>query len=257
MFKRKKKKDTKKDKYLPTEPIEEKVDKINIVEKRDDRDKILLFKLNMETTDYEEIMLTDDSLFHEMLDSSSIFLFLDPKHYKAYLWQGKNTSTREKFVSANRAGSVTRLFSRTMKIITIEEESEVLDFKILMGIEEPPVEEEINQGPIYSASVKHDEIIQTQTHADLILILKRLEIPEGFKREYILVKEKLYKFVNKDDEGIESGDKLLSLKELIPDGTFDISEFKPRLVFSRNEVLFTEFFSIKEEAKDSKLKDYF
>jgi len=261
MFKNQKKKDNKKEKEKSIEPTPNKVDKIETEQLRDDRDKILLFKLNVEKAEYEEINLEDDFFFFDMLESSSIFLFLQPKHYKASLWQGKDTSVRDRFVGANRAGSVTSLFSRTMKIITIEEEEESMDFKILIGVEEPLEVEDPNQGPLYKNldSKKENEILEDMTYAEIIKILRRLAIPKDFQRDFVLVKGKLFKIIEREDGESDSDVvyTVIPLKEITPNGTFELFKLRPRILLHENEVILTEFFSLKEDGQESKLHDFF
>ena len=51
----------------------------------------------------------------EKLDSDKILLFVEPKRYRIWMWHGKNTSTRSKFIAAKQAPSIRDKFGTDFK----------------------------------------------------------------------------------------------------------------------------------------------
>ena len=51
----------------------------------------------------------------EKLDSDKILLFVEPKRYRIWMWHGKNTSTRSKFIAAKQAPSIRDNFGTDFK----------------------------------------------------------------------------------------------------------------------------------------------
>ena len=50
--------------------------------------------------------IEEDVHINEKLDSNKILLFVEHKRYRIWMWHGKNTSTRSKFIAAKQAPSI-------------------------------------------------------------------------------------------------------------------------------------------------------
>ncbi len=60
----------------------------------------VIYQFNDKEGGYEELEIEEDFPLNELLDSEQILLFVDPERYKVFVWQGLNTTTRMKFISA-------------------------------------------------------------------------------------------------------------------------------------------------------------
>lgn len=65
------------------------------------------------------------------MDSSFIFLFVDFNRYRVWIWQGANTTTRIKFISAKRALNIRDRYGTTFRITTVDEGNEPVGFKVI------------------------------------------------------------------------------------------------------------------------------
>ena len=81
-----------------------------------EKEPVLVFLFNDELGDYEEIELEENIPLYELLDSENILLFIDPEHFRVYIWQGNNTTTRMKFVSAKIAPKIRDRYGIAYKI---------------------------------------------------------------------------------------------------------------------------------------------
>ena len=78
----------------------------------------------------------------------------------------------------------------------------------------------------------------------MVLILEKVGLPEGYKREMVLVKNKLFKYHVQDLEYMGKmieEKKLLPLEEKVPDGPYIAEGYIPRMLFSFNNIILTEF----------------
>ena len=73
------------------------------------------------------------SLF-ELLNSDKIFLFVDAHNEKVWEWQGKNTSTRMKFITTQLVPSIRDKHDISYTITTVDEGDETVAFKIMIGL---------------------------------------------------------------------------------------------------------------------------
>ncbi|MHA1535685.1 MAG: hypothetical protein ACTSP8_13250, partial [Promethearchaeota archaeon] len=61
---------------------------------------ITIYQFNDEIGDFEELIMDPDIKLKDLLDDDFILLFVDPKHFRVWLWHGFNTTTRMKFIAA-------------------------------------------------------------------------------------------------------------------------------------------------------------
>ncbi len=133
-----------------------------------DKKPIQVFQLNDEAGEFEELDIDPKVKLYELLDPAFSLLFLDANHFKAWAWHGSETSTRMKFLTAKLAPSVRDKGAVAMKIATIDEGSEPMAFKIMVGMQE---EEELNQEGVQDSGRIADE-----KDYELLDLLKREKI---------------------------------------------------------------------------------
>lgn len=230
------------------------------------KEKIIVYQLNDEIAAFEELDLDENVKLYELLDPSFILLFLDPEHYKAYIWQGSEVSIRMKFLSANLAASVRDKHGPAMKIVTQDEGNEDLGFKIMVGLEKPVEYKEEQTGPAYKGTEEDIELLNLVSMEKIILILEKIGCPEGLKREMVIVGKKIYKYSTQDKEYMGSmieEKKLYELKEQVPDGPYLAEGYIPRMLFSFNNIVLVELFrrmtseEIAKEAERVKAREEF
>lgn len=84
--------------------------------------------------DFEEIEPQENIPLFELLDSNKILLFVDGHDGNVWIWQGKNTTTRMKFVSAQTAPHIRDKHDISFMIHSVDEGEEIAAFKILVGL---------------------------------------------------------------------------------------------------------------------------
>ncbi|MHA2128176.1 MAG: hypothetical protein ACXACO_19620, partial [Promethearchaeota archaeon] len=67
---------------------------------------IFIYQFNNELGEFEEIQIQENTPLFELLDSNKILLIVDIHEKNVWVWQGMNTSTRMKFVSAQTAPQI-------------------------------------------------------------------------------------------------------------------------------------------------------
>ena len=100
----------------------------------EEKEKILVFQFSDELSEYQELELEWDIPLYELLDSDFILLFIDPKQYRVWIWQGNNTTTRMKFISARIAGSIRDRYGIAFKITSVDEGNETAGFIVMIGL---------------------------------------------------------------------------------------------------------------------------
>ena len=95
--------------------------------------KILVFQLVEES--YEEINIEQNVTLYSILDTDKILFFIDPNNSKVWVWEGKNTTTKMKFISARVASEIRDKVAITCSIATVDEDNEPDDFLSLIGLE--------------------------------------------------------------------------------------------------------------------------
>jgi hypothetical protein len=84
--------------------------------------------------DFEEIERQENIPLFELLDSKKILLFVDKHDGNVWVWQGENTSTRMKFVSAQTAPHIRDKHDISYMIHSVDEGEETAAFKIFVGL---------------------------------------------------------------------------------------------------------------------------
>jgi hypothetical protein len=89
--------------------------------------EILLFEIDEENEDFKEIE-EEGVLIKDLLDSSSIIIIVDSIDKAIWLWEGKNSGIRKKFIATQNAPDIRDRYGVDFKIITVDEGDEPREF---------------------------------------------------------------------------------------------------------------------------------
>lgn len=95
----------------------------------------LVFKLDVQSEEFEELKLSKDDKLEHLLDPDVILLFVDNLNSRVWIWEGRNTSPRMKFISAEAAHKIRDQHAIDYNITTIDDGDEPIEFKIILGLE--------------------------------------------------------------------------------------------------------------------------
>jgi len=220
---------------------------------QEDKEKILVFQFNDELSEYQELELEEDILLYELLDSDFILLFVDPKRYRVWIWQGNNATTRMKFISAKIAGSIRDRYGIAFRITAVDEGSETAGFKAMVGLQEEVVYSETQTGPVYEGTEEDLELLESLSREKILLLLEKSGVPEGYERKMVIVKNTIYGYKEYDRTYLETVIKekqLFPLTEEVEDGPYLAENYIPRMLISYNNVVLTELLQKREEQSD-------
>ncbi len=93
----------------------------------------LLFEIDEENEDFIEIEVEDGPI-HVLLDSSSIFIIVDPLDKKIWIWHGAKAGIRKKFIATQKAPEIRDRYGVDFKITVLDEGSEPAEFRELVGL---------------------------------------------------------------------------------------------------------------------------
>lgn len=139
----------------------------------EDLGNILVFKYNDELKEYQEIILDGVVHLYDLLDSNFIFLFVDKKRDRVWIWQGNNTTTRMKFFSARIAGSIRDRHGIAFKIISADEGKEPVGFKIMIGLEKEEESSVKQTDPLYEGTEEDQELLESLRREKIRLLQER------------------------------------------------------------------------------------
>ncbi len=208
-----------------------------------EKEKILVFQFNDQLSEFQELEIEEDVQFHELLDSDFILLFVDPKRYRVWIWQGNNVTTRMKFISAKQAPSIRDRHGIAFKITAVDDGNETNVFKAMVGLEEEVDYNEVQSGPAYQETEEDMQLLESLSREKILLILEKMGLPEGYKRKMVIVKNKIYGYKEYERDYLGSTIKekqLFPLKEKLEDGPYLAENYVPRMLFSYNNVVLTE-----------------
>ena len=95
---------------------------------------IIVYELNNQLEEFEELKIEENVPLFELLDSNKILLFVDAHNQKVWEWQGRNTSTRMKFINTQLVPSIRDKHDIAYTITTVDEGEETVTFKIMIGL---------------------------------------------------------------------------------------------------------------------------
>jgi len=204
---------------------------------------IIVYQFNDEIGDFEELIIDPDLRLKDLLDDDFILLFIDPQHYRVWMWHGYNTTTRMKFIAAKIAPAIRDKHGVAFKITAVDQDDETRAFKIMLGLEKEIDYELTQTGPAYEGTTEDLELLKSLSREKIILILEKAGIPEGFDRKIVIVKNDIFGYREYERNYLGSIIKekqLFPLKEEIEDGTYLADKYIPRMLFSFNKVVLTE-----------------
>ena len=204
---------------------------------------IVVYQFNDQIGDFEELIIDPNLKLKDLLDSDFILLFIDPQHYRVWLWHGSNTTTRMKFIAAKMAPPIRDKHGIAFKISAVDEDNESHAFKVMLGLEEEIDYGVAQTGPRYKETEDDLELLKSLSLDKILLILKKAGLPEGYERKMVIVKNKLYGYKEFDVNYLGSvikEPKLFPLSEEVEDGAYLVDNYIPRMLLSYNNVVLTE-----------------
>lgn len=214
---------------------------------------IVVYQFNDTIGDFEELIIDADIKLKDLLDDDFILLFVDPQHYRVWLWHGFNTTTRMKFLAAKMAAPIRDKHGIAFKITAVDQDNETLGFKVMVGIEDEIDYEVAQTGPTYEGTKEDLELLESLSREKILLLLEKAGLPEGYERKMVIVKNKLFGYKEYDRNYLGSVIKekeLFPLKEEVEDGVYLAENYVPRMLLSYNNVVLTELLQ-KVEVDDS------
>ncbi len=94
-----------------------------------------VFKLNVESEEFEELMLNNEDKVVNLLDHDEILLFVDKMNFRVWIWEGGKTLPRMKFMSAEAAHKIRDQYAFDYNITTIDDGDEPIEFKMIIGLD--------------------------------------------------------------------------------------------------------------------------
>ena len=206
---------------------------------------ITIYQFNDEIGDFEELIIDPDLKLQDLLDDDFILLFVDPQHFKVWLWHGYNTTTRMKFIAAKMAPTIKDKHGFGFRITAVDQDNETQGFLVMIGLAEEIDYDQAQTGPAYEGTTEDLELLKTLSREKILLLLKKAGVPEGFERKIVIVKNQIYGYREYDRNYLGSvinEPQLFPLKEEIEDGAYLADNYIPRMLFSYNNVVLTELF---------------
>ena len=188
-----------------------------------------------------------------MLDDDFVLLFVDPQHFRVWLWHGYNTTTRMKFIAAKRAPAIRDKHGIAFKITAVDQDNEAHGFLVMLGLAEEIDYEVAQTGPAYEGTAEDLELLESLSREKILLLLEKAGIPDGFERKMVIVKNNIFGYREYERNYLGSVIKekqLFPLKDEIEDGNYLADNYIPRMLFSYNNVVLTELLQ-KVEKDDS------
>ncbi|MBY9018460.1 MAG: hypothetical protein KGD66_06475 [Candidatus Lokiarchaeota archaeon] len=222
---------------------------------------IVVYQFNDQIGDFEELIIDPDINLSDLLDDDFILLFIDPKHYRVWLWHGWNTTTRMKFISAKMAQPIRDKHGIAYKLTAVDQDGETHGFKVMIGIEEEIDYTKEQTGPAYEGTNENLELLESLSREKILLILEKAGIPEDYDLKMVIVKNTIYGYREFEKNYLGSvirEKQLFTLKEEIDDGSYLAEGHVPRMIFSYNNVVLTQLLQkieVDDSIKNKSLKD--
>jgi hypothetical protein len=204
---------------------------------------IQVFQLNDEEADFEELEINKEMKLFELLKPNAVLYFVDADNYKSYIWSGSQTSTRMKFIAAQKAPNVRDKIGPAIKLVSVDEGEETLGFKVLIGLEKPIEYKKEQKGPAYLGRAEDDKLLEELSLEKIILLLEKIGCPEGYKREMVIDGKNIYGFqtIYREYLGqLIEEKKLYRLQDTVPDGLYMVDGLVSRILLSYNRVVILE-----------------
>ena len=204
---------------------------------------ITVYQFNDQIGDFEELMIDPDVQLKDLLDDDFVLLFVDPQHFRVWLWHGYNTTTRMKFIAAKMSPHIRDKHGFAFKITAVDQDNETHGFLVMIGLTEEIDYDQVQTGPAYEGTAEDLELLKALSREKILLILEKAGIPDGYERKMVVVKNSIFGYREYERNYLGSVIKekqLFPLKEEIEDGNYLAEKFVPRMLFSYNNVVLTE-----------------
>ncbi|MFX1260296.1 MAG: hypothetical protein ACFFAN_20800 [Promethearchaeota archaeon] len=96
--------------------------------------KYLIFQLKPESEKFEKVDIPEGVLLHELLYHDLILFFVDSEHNRVWIWEGRNSTTKMKFLSVQLAPTIRDKYGIDYNICPIDDGDEPLEFKKFIGL---------------------------------------------------------------------------------------------------------------------------
>lgn len=213
---------------------------------------ITVYQFNDQIGDFEELIIDPDVQLSDLLDDDFILLFVDPQHYRVWLWHGFNTTTRMKFIAAKMTAPIRDKHGIAFKITTEDQGTESHSFKVMLGLEEEIDYSEAQTGPTYVGSEEDFELLADISREKILLIIEKGKIPEDHELKMVIVQNQIYGYqeYERDYLGTVIKEKqLFPLTEEVDDGMYLMEKYIPRILMSFNKVVLIELLQKIEKPK--------
>ncbi len=204
---------------------------------------ITVYQFNDQIGDFEELIIDPDVQLKDLLDDDFVLLFVDPQHFRVWLWHGYNTTTRMKFMAAKKAPAIRDKHGFAFRITAVDQNNEMHGFLVMIGLTEEIDYDQAQTGPAYEGTTEDLELLETLSRGKILLILEKVGVPDGYERKMVIVKNSVFGYREYERNYLGSVIKekqLFPLKEEIEDGNYLADKFVPRMLFSYNNVVLTE-----------------
>ena len=134
---------------------------------------MIVFRFDNELIQYKKLESIKKESLPTLLNSDHIFLFIDKKRYRIWIWQGTNTTIKMKFFSAKLVPTIRDKFGQGFKIIAVDEGNEPLGFKVMIGLEKEPDNLEVVNDPLYEGTEEDLELLESLRREKELLLRSR------------------------------------------------------------------------------------
>jgi len=206
--------------------------------------KVRIFEYIDGKEEFQEIEMKDEEIpLYTLLGSDYILLFIDTKRRRVWVWYGIDTTINMRFSAIKNAERIRDQQAFAFRVSGINEGFEPLGFRVLVGLEEEEVYTPEQIEPEYKGLEAQDEVI---SHDKILLLLKKIDMPEGYERKIIIVNNEIYYYKEFDDVGSNvRTERLFTLREEVEDGSYLMEDYIPRLIFSFNKIKLIELLKKK------------
>ncbi|MFB0561745.1 MAG: hypothetical protein ACETWM_11105 [Candidatus Lokiarchaeia archaeon] len=216
-----------------------------------------------------------DQLDKSLLTSDRVLIVIAENNKKIYLWKGKNSPVRKKFVGARKAAALRTEYGFAYKVVAMDETDEEADFLALIGMKPTKKPKPIVQGSIETPTqASLPEVTPTQiatptpeskpkivvrsqprptataahvekpglNEDEIMAKLDKIEVPKGLVRELVISGHMLYAIKESKTSifGKESVERKLE-RVNPPEGIFLAEDFVPRVLVENGVVQAIEF----------------
>lgn len=222
-----------------------------------------------------------DQLDKNLLTSDRVLIVIAENNKKIYLWKGKNSPVRKKFVGARKAAALRTEYGFAYKVVAMDETDEEADFLALIGMKPTKKPKPIIQGPLETSTQNQASMPETTptpataptpapaptptpkvvvrsqprttvtaarveraglNEDEIMAKLDKIEVPKGLTRELVISGHMLYA-IKESKTSIFGKENVERKLERVnpPEGIFLAEDFVPRVLVENGVVQAIEF----------------